>query len=150
MAFRGNVLKIPWRMRGTESVCPVHAGSSLPCRVVRRAGGRAPGVPHRRRGHPHAGLLPPRWRHRDVTVEGEADQGSPSPPLPLNDHLYCLRIWLLYVSDGGLEINGRVGFIDMLIIRSVGWQIKDVVHFRKSHFQLLSSNDQYEMHLVES
>ncbi|KAL6614642.1 hypothetical protein ACP70R_036912 [Stipagrostis hirtigluma subsp. patula] len=29
MAFRGHVSKIPWWMRGTESICPVHAGSSV-------------------------------------------------------------------------------------------------------------------------
>ncbi|XP_040384655.1 polyamine oxidase 1 [Oryza brachyantha] len=29
MAFRGQVPKIPWWMRGTESICPVHAGSSV-------------------------------------------------------------------------------------------------------------------------
>uniref|UniRef100_A0A0A9CTF9 Amine oxidase domain-containing protein n=1 Tax=Arundo donax TaxID=35708 RepID=A0A0A9CTF9_ARUDO len=29
MAFRGQVSKIPWWMRGTESICPVHAGSSV-------------------------------------------------------------------------------------------------------------------------
>uniref|UniRef100_A0A0D9V4T9 Amine oxidase domain-containing protein n=1 Tax=Leersia perrieri TaxID=77586 RepID=A0A0D9V4T9_9ORYZ len=29
MAFRGQVAKIPWWMRGTESICPVHAGSSV-------------------------------------------------------------------------------------------------------------------------
>ncbi|CAO2197884.1 unnamed protein product [Urochloa humidicola] len=29
MAFRGHVAKIPWWMRGTESICPVHAGSRV-------------------------------------------------------------------------------------------------------------------------
>ncbi|KAF8696187.1 hypothetical protein HU200_037083 [Digitaria exilis] len=29
MAFRGHVSRIPWWMRGTESICPVHAGSSV-------------------------------------------------------------------------------------------------------------------------
>lgn len=29
MAFRGRVPKIPWWMRRTESICPVHAGSSV-------------------------------------------------------------------------------------------------------------------------
>ncbi|OEL36374.1 putative polyamine oxidase 5 [Dichanthelium oligosanthes] len=29
MAFRGNVVEIPWWMRGTESICPVHAGSRV-------------------------------------------------------------------------------------------------------------------------
>ncbi|RLN24137.1 hypothetical protein C2845_PM07G20620 [Panicum miliaceum] len=29
MAFRGHVPKIPWWMRGTESICPVHAGSRV-------------------------------------------------------------------------------------------------------------------------
>ncbi|KAL6839825.1 hypothetical protein ACP4OV_029635 [Aristida adscensionis] len=29
MAFRGHVSKLPWWMRGTESICPVHAGSSV-------------------------------------------------------------------------------------------------------------------------
>lgn len=29
MAFDGHVAKIPWWMRGTESICPVHAGSSV-------------------------------------------------------------------------------------------------------------------------
>ncbi|KAG8055670.1 hypothetical protein GUJ93_ZPchr0001g32240 [Zizania palustris] len=29
MAFRGQVPKIPWWMRGTESICPVHAGSRV-------------------------------------------------------------------------------------------------------------------------
>uniref|UniRef100_A0A0E0JN44 Amine oxidase domain-containing protein n=1 Tax=Oryza punctata TaxID=4537 RepID=A0A0E0JN44_ORYPU len=29
MAFRGHVSKIPWWMRGTESICPVHAGSTV-------------------------------------------------------------------------------------------------------------------------
>ncbi|XP_062219368.1 polyamine oxidase 1-like [Phragmites australis] len=29
MAFRGHVSKMPWWMRGTESICPVHAGSSV-------------------------------------------------------------------------------------------------------------------------
>uniref|UniRef100_A0A0A9F3E7 Amine oxidase domain-containing protein n=1 Tax=Arundo donax TaxID=35708 RepID=A0A0A9F3E7_ARUDO len=29
MAFRGQVSKIPWWMRGTESICPVHEGSSV-------------------------------------------------------------------------------------------------------------------------
>lgn len=29
MAFLGDVAKIPWWMRGTESVCPVHAGSTV-------------------------------------------------------------------------------------------------------------------------
>ncbi|CAO2171201.1 unnamed protein product [Urochloa humidicola] len=29
MAFRGHVEKIPWWMRGTESICPVHAGSRV-------------------------------------------------------------------------------------------------------------------------
>lgn len=29
MAFRGHVSEIPWWMRGTESICPVHAGSSV-------------------------------------------------------------------------------------------------------------------------
>ncbi|KAF7030147.1 hypothetical protein CFC21_041752 [Triticum aestivum] len=29
MAFVGDVAKIPWWMRGTESVCPVHAGSTV-------------------------------------------------------------------------------------------------------------------------
>ncbi|EES03507.1 hypothetical protein BDA96_03G296500 [Sorghum bicolor] len=29
MAFRGHVSEIPWWMRGTESICPVHGGSSV-------------------------------------------------------------------------------------------------------------------------
>jgi len=29
MAFRGHVSKTPWWMRGTESICPVHVGSSV-------------------------------------------------------------------------------------------------------------------------
>jgi spermine oxidase len=29
LAFRGHVAKIPWWMRGTESICPVHAGSRV-------------------------------------------------------------------------------------------------------------------------
>ncbi|KAG2591168.1 hypothetical protein PVAP13_5NG439300 [Panicum virgatum] len=29
MAFRGHVSQIPWWMRGTESICPVHAGSRV-------------------------------------------------------------------------------------------------------------------------